>query len=290
MNDDILLHTRTQRQIEDYLKKPSHALLIMGPPGAGKSMVARFLAAELLQKPMTALVNQPFFIVISKQDGKSEISIDAVRELIRSLKLKTGDRRRIVVIEEAEALSEEAQNALLKAIEEPPAGTTFLLCVPSEKSVLPTIASRSRKLKVLPVAKDDSVSYFAGSAAEKELLGAWSLSRGAAGLMTALLNDQTDHDLKRAVDEAKKFVMLDKFEKTIYLDSLVGNKQKLSVFLDALGRVLAAISVAVSAREQKRQVQKLAAARRQIADAQVDIGHNVSARLICLNLALNLPI
>jgi replication-associated recombination protein RarA len=124
----IVLHPTAQHQLDDFITNPSHAVLLGGPAGIGKSHIARGLAAALLGASEAALENHAYFRTITPE--KSSISIDEIRKLITFFRLKVpGSARvqRIAVITDAEAMGREAQNALLKLLEEPPQGSLLVL-------------------------------------------------------------------------------------------------------------------------------------------------------------------
>ena len=78
---------------------------------------------------------------------KLSIGVDEVRDLVRRSALApVGRRWQILIVEDADRLTEQACNALLKAIEEPTARTVWMLCAPTVEDVLPTIRSRCRQL------------------------------------------------------------------------------------------------------------------------------------------------
>lgn len=285
--DEILLHKRTGNQINALVANPSPAVMIIGPAGSGKRTVARYLAARLMDVPLEKVNDQPYYVELVKPDGKTEIPIDAVREMIRSLRLKTAGRRRVVLIDEAQTLSEEAQNALLKSIEEPPDNTLFIMTVITQSGVLPTIASRSRKLNVLAAGRDEAMDYFEDFDA-KDIDSAWSLTRGSAGLMSAILHQKDGHELKQAVDQAKVFLRIDRFERLVFLDKLSADKSRLIIFLDALNRVYTALSDAAISKGNQPQLKRLTVSRRRLHGALERLEKNVSARLVCLDLALSL--
>jgi replication-associated recombination protein RarA len=287
MTDKILLHKRTGGQLKALVANPSPAVMIIGPAGSGKRTVARYLAARLMDVPLEKVDDQPYYVELIKPDGKTEIPIDAVREVIRSLRLKTAGRRRVVLIDQAHTLSEEAQNALLKSIEEPPDNTLFILTVITQSGVLSTIASRSRKLNVLAAGRDEAMDYFEDFDT-KDIDSAWSLTRGSAGLMSAILNEKDGHELKQAVDQAKLFLRMDRFERLIFLDKLSADKPMLIVFLDALNRVYTALSDAAVSKGNQQQLKRLTASRRRLHLAMERLQKNVSVRLLCLDLALSL--
>src|SRR5579871_3479565 len=149
MKNKLLLNSVTKEQIDNFITKPSHALLIIGPGGAGEYALGRMVSARLLDVDEDRLNNQPFFMEISTADDKQSIAIETVRETIKWLSLKVPSPKainRVVLIENASDMTAEAQNALLKSLEEPPMGTVFVLTAPSERNLLPTIASRATRL------------------------------------------------------------------------------------------------------------------------------------------------
>jgi DNA polymerase-3 subunit delta' len=133
----------------------THAWLFTGPPGSGRSNAALAFAAALVCKTggcnectdcKTAITGSHADVELIKTEGLS-IKIDEVRELItRASWSPAVGNYRVVVIEDADRLTESAANALLKAIEEPGLRTVWLLCAPSSTDVLPTIRSRTRSL------------------------------------------------------------------------------------------------------------------------------------------------
>jgi DNA polymerase-3 subunit delta' len=133
----------------------THAWLFTGPPGSGRSNAAMAFAAALVCENggcancvncTTALAGSHADVELIRTEGLS-IKIDEVRELItRASWSPSVASYRVVVIEDADRLTESAANALLKAVEEPGARTVWLLCAPSTTDVLPTILSRTRCL------------------------------------------------------------------------------------------------------------------------------------------------
>ena len=143
------------RLSEDESQSMTHAWLFTGPPGSGRSNAALAFAAALLCPNSgcnnsvdftTALNGVHADVELIKTEGLS-IKIDEIRELIiRSSWTPSVAQYRVVVIEDADRLTESASNALLKAIEEPGLRTVWLLCAPTLSDVPPTIRSRTRNL------------------------------------------------------------------------------------------------------------------------------------------------
>jgi DNA polymerase-3 subunit delta' len=132
--------------------------LFTGPPGSGRSHVALAFAAALLCDSggcgdchSCHLANRGSHpdLEVVRTEGLS-LKIDEVREIIARASWEPSTSRfRVVVIEDAERLTESAANALLKAIEEPGVRTIWLLCSPTVEDVLPTIRSRCRQIALV---------------------------------------------------------------------------------------------------------------------------------------------
>ncbi len=138
-------------------KDVHHAWLFTGPPGSGRSQLALAFAASLLcadsgcgtcnSCQMIQSRNHPDVQVLNTE--RVLISIDEVTEFIeKSIQMPAIGKYRIMVIEDADRMSERTSNLLLKSLEEPPKGTIWMICAPSEADLLPTIRSRVRRVQL----------------------------------------------------------------------------------------------------------------------------------------------
>jgi DNA polymerase-3 subunit delta' len=149
-----------------------HAVVVTGPAGVGKSTLALDIAAALLcsaedsvERPcgdcracrMVGHSNHPDVHRLGPSGAGGGISIGGrgergVRDLVSDLALLPVEGgARVAIIEAAHRMSEDAQSALLKTLEEPPAGTTILLCADDEERLLPTIRSRCTRIRLGPL-------------------------------------------------------------------------------------------------------------------------------------------
>lgn len=140
---DIIGHESVKYKIENSIKfnKFSHAHIICGEDGIGKSLIAKNIAIKLLNKEED---KQYVDIVEYKiANNKKSIGVDEIRNLIDEINKKPyeGDKK-VVIIYDGEKITEAAQNAFLKTIEEPPNGVFILLLCDNLEKVLPTIKSR----------------------------------------------------------------------------------------------------------------------------------------------------
>ncbi|WP_036965637.1 AAA family ATPase, partial [Promicromonospora kroppenstedtii] len=154
--DDVVGQESAVAALQAAVANPAamtHAWLVTGPPGSGRSVAARAFAAAL-QCPQggcgvcqacttTMAGTHPDVTLLATE--KVVIAIDEVRDLIMTAsRSPSGGRWRVIVIEDADRMAERTTNVLLKAIEEPPPHTVWVLCAPSVQDVLPTIRSRCR--------------------------------------------------------------------------------------------------------------------------------------------------
>ena len=131
--------------------------LITGPAGSGRSIVALAFAAALQCETHTGCGHCPGCeavlarvhadLVIVSPEGLS-IGIDDAKELVRKASTRpTVGHWRVMIIEDADRFTDEAENTFLKTLEEPPERTVILLCAPSPADMLLTTASRCRKVQ-----------------------------------------------------------------------------------------------------------------------------------------------
>jgi len=187
----------------------THAWLFTGPAGSGRSNAAVAFAAALVcptsgcnncTECLSVTAGSHADVELIRTEGLS-IKVDEIRDLIsRASWAPSVSNYRVVVIEDADRLTESAANALLKVIEEPGLRTVWLLCAPTLTDVLPTIRSRCRHLSLhTPSTKAVAKLLIERDQINKELAEfAARTSQGHIGIAKHLATNQQSRDNRLA--------------------------------------------------------------------------------------------
>lgn len=183
----------------------THAWLFTGPPGSGRSTAARAFAAALqctdayapgcgqCQGCHTAFAGTHSDVTLVATDQLT-IGVDQTRGLVLGAAMSPSRGRwQVIVVEDADRMTEGAANVLLKAIEEPAPRTVWILCAPSTQDMLPTILSRCRHLALRTPSPDaiaDALSVTDGVDRALAYTAAQA-AQGHIGRTRALLHDET---------------------------------------------------------------------------------------------------
>ena len=190
----------------------SHAWLFTGPPGSGRSNAAIAFAAALQcrETPVgcgqchdchTVLAGSHADVGVIRTE-KLSIGVDEVRDLVRRAALSPAGRGwQILIVEDADRLTDQACNALLKAIEEPTPRTVWMLCAPTVEDVLPTIRSRCRQLTLSTPTSAEVADFLVRTAGVDPAVAAYSAraSQGHIGRAKALARDDATRNRRREV-------------------------------------------------------------------------------------------
>ena len=169
--ENIIGHEKSKNLLRMFLENKNipHAFLFYGQEGTGKKLVAKEFAKYLFCETGTACGrcnpciklergSHPDLIVI---EGDNSIGIDQSRMLSKEIcEYPYESEKRVIIIDQAETLTREAANALLKTLEEPPPYNHFFLITSSEKEIPPTIRSRCNRVFFAPLSREQLKQFF----------------------------------------------------------------------------------------------------------------------------------
>jgi hypothetical protein len=205
--DKLLIHPATQKLLAAYLKTPAHALCIVGDSGSGTGSVADRLANELAGNPQ---------LVTHIAPEKGLISIDRIRHLYEQTRsIQQG--KRVIIIDDADAMSVDAQNALLKLLEEPVENVHFILTTHHETGLLSTIKSRAQLVPLLPITEEQSRKLLKSySLDDTAVLQGLFLAKGRPAELTRLAGDPEYLSARSViVTDARTFLQTDDYGRLV---------------------------------------------------------------------------
>lgn len=179
----------------------THAWLFTGPPGSGRSNAATAFAAALqcrqggcgsCHECHTVMTGSHADVTVVRTE-KLSIGVKEVRDLVRSSALApAGGRWQVMIVEDADRLTEQAANALLKAIEEPTERTVWMLCAPTVEDALPTIRSRCRLVTLATPSTGEVAEFLVARDGVEPSLASYAAraSQGHIGRARALARDE----------------------------------------------------------------------------------------------------
>lgn len=291
MTPELIIHPRTQEQLRSFVDVPHHAVLLAGPNGIGKTTLATYIARQVLGLQPEQLQHYPYFLLAGSDDSDT-ISIEEVRRIHAFLRLKTTGTapiRRVVVVQHADGLTTEAQNAFLKLLEEPPADTLIILTAGSKHELLPTILSR---VHVLPVHTPEQAAlqaFFETSGHPSDAIQrAYFLSGGLPGLMHGLLQGGQEHPLLEQVTVAKELLGKSLFERLAMVDALTKQKVGIGPLLDALQRIAGSGIKLASQKQDTRALRQWHSVRKEALLAQEALAKNANSKLLLTKMLLHM--
>ena len=251
--------------------RSSHAYLFLGGAGAGKRLIANTFAKALqcegTHRPCDSCKschafnhgNHPDVIYFQPLKNGKTYTIEDVREqLLETVDLKPFQyEKKIYIIEKADTLNIQSQNALLKTLEEPPAHAVFLLLAERAEAFLPTILSRVVVMKIRPLSAETVAEYLmqAGHTAEEShILSAYA--QGRIGQALELVADEGFREMRQDIlGKLEALPSMSEGDAYLLAKDLEGYKNDLR-FLDIMELWYRDLLTAKSLREEGYLIQK----------------------------------
>lgn len=275
MSFPLIGNERTKAAVENMLSsgKMPHAVLIVGDDGYGKKTLARFLARAVLcessDRPcgmcescrLFDSFNHPDMSVVAAESGKASISVSAVRDIISQAAIvpERSDKK-VFLIEDADLMTVNAQNALLKVLEEPPVSVVFILTAVSRAAVLETVASRCSVLTLSAVEETEATDYIVSKLeCDREIaFKAIRESHGSIGKAFDIIDGSAKNT---AYNTAKEFMSIlqkgNQYDLLKLLFSLEKNRKETLNFYNALETIIVSVIKECSSKTLIRRYEKL---------------------------------
>lgn len=287
MNQNLLLNQISYTQFSNIVNNKDQTIIISGNGETDRELVAN----ELVQS-ITGVTIDKLTYLLKVEPIEGSIKIDMIREIRKFLRLKTTGThqiRRAIIISEANLMTLQAQNALLKTIEEPPQDTMIVLTTSSEHELLETIRSRASFINLSHVPRNDIISHLEHAGySENEIKNALQMSGGSISLATSILEDETDHDHILTIKSAKNLLASPLHKKLILIDTISKDKITTKSILEALG------IIAFEAMKNSISKNTLTSASSwtirldEILKAQSALKYNANRKIVLTNLVLSI--
>jgi DNA polymerase III delta prime subunit len=216
------IHPDTQRMIDAFAVSGAHAAIVIGQEGVGLSFIANYIAKQSTATVITVLPEKDEVVNLEK----GTITIQSIRRLY-DLTKTTEPKGRVIIIDYAERMGIPAQNAFLKLLEEPVAGTRFILLTHQSSTLLPTILSRAQLITVKPVSMADSEKLIdtlkvTDATKRAQLL---FIASGRPAELTKLANDDEAFTQRaQIVKDARTFITASPYERLKLANKYKGDR------------------------------------------------------------------
>ena len=249
MFQNILGNDKIKELLQEAVKanKVSHSYLFVGQAGIGKKMIATKFAKAILclgddkycNNCKSCLEfdgnNNPDFILIEPEGNN--IKIDQIRNMQRKVQEKPIiSNKKVYIINSADLMTKEAQNALLKTLEEPPEFVTIILVGENENEFLATIKSRCMILHFNPISNSDMKKYLEENYNMNVTSNMLDVFQGSIGKAIELKDKQEEYlTIENAIENLEKEDLIDLIKK---LDILYTSKDEILDMLDYINIIL----------------------------------------------------
>ncbi len=266
-NERLLQHLRMAVKKQ----KTSHAYLFVGSAGAGKRLIANTFAKYLLcmahqDEPCGTCESCRVFDsgnhpdVIHVTSPKKTLGVDEIRgQILETVDIKPYHyEKKIYILHQAHTMTVQAQNALLKTLEEPPKYAVFLLLAETTNAFLPTVLSRTVTLKISPLSEEEISRYLIekGLVSEEEAVFFAAYGQGHIGHALELIEDETFRQMREDILEKMSRLPAMSLPEAMLLAKEWESYKNDYRFLDIIGLWYRDVVVAKALRQEHFIIQK----------------------------------
>ncbi len=217
--NDLLLQPSVRTQLQSLVDLAPQAILLHGCSGIGLGTTANALALMMTSKSS---------IMTITPDEKGSIKIKTIRELYSHTRTKQSEKL-VIIVDDADAMVQPAQNVLLKLLEEPPEHVVFILTAHTPQILLPTILSRVQKLEIVPISDRQTTKLLDSLqiSNDKKRLQIQFMANGLPAEITRLATDSEYFDTRtQSIKAAREFIQGSTYKKLITSYQIGNDRQK----------------------------------------------------------------
>lgn len=227
----------------------THSYMFIGTKGVGKKLFAKEFAKGILcnnkQKPCENCKscieflnsNNPDYYEINLENNENSIKIDTIRQMQKKVQeLPIVSERKVYIIDDSEYMTREAQNCLLKTLEEPPSFVTIILIVSDEDSILNTIKSRCLKFYFSDLTNEELKKYIENNLNLQEFSANMiEACQGSIGKAQQIIKNKEIYlELDKIFSNIENYSLIDIYQK---MDILYKNKEEIQHILEYLNSI-----------------------------------------------------
>ena len=269
----VILHPTVMLKVDAACAQLPHALLLSGVKGVGLRTIAYHIANNLKTQGD---------VIAIEPDEKGTISIDKIRQLYTQTRTKQ-DTLQITIIDDADSMGHEAQNALLKLLEEPSSNTAFILTTHASSKLLPTIHSRLQELLVQPIAKSQTEDYLT-ELGVSDVKSRAQVQFIAPGLPAEIYRLQEDEDYFKSqaetAREARHLLSGKTYEKLLIVQKYSSNRVKV---LELLQHAMHIVEYSLTQKANTALAQQL----EKLLETEATIRENANTKIQLLKLVIS---
>jgi hypothetical protein len=286
----MLISKGSKKQIDLFLKDPSNSLVIESNAQESGIEITNDLVKKLLGlNENNDLENYSYFYKIEK-NKKNTVAIDDIRDLIKKLTLKSLNKNqinRVALIIDGELMSEEAQNSILKLLEEPPKDTVIIILTKSIKALKPTIISRSAIIKLTKPTYDEFTQYFSNDDSEQDSKNKYDLTDGNSDYFNKYLEKNVNLSSSDDIILIKKFLASNKLDRLLMINDFCSDNLIFENLIFTLRNIIK-IGLDNSIQKNNNQTKMWISYLKAIEMTENGFASLVNRKLLFTNLCLNM--
>ncbi len=232
MINKYLINPKSLAEINAYLSNPKLPLLIYTEKGNNLKEILNYILTNIIKIDLKLIDSYPYILKIDKSSTRS-IGISEIKKINNFLKLKVPLKNkinRVILVKNGQFLTNEAQNNLLKNLEEHPKDTIFIIVAYNLKTILPTIKSRMQLINLLKPTRSQLLTYFEQANYPKTKINeALNISDCNLSITKKIL--ENDPKYAKALEYAKLIINSKVYNKMVLVNDLSSDKESFKLIL-----------------------------------------------------------